>query len=159
MLNMKRYAINVFGQLWGVEYSRVEVEGVPYLDRYIVYVAGCTLRLHKFWRGDDDRAPHDHPWNFITFPFRDYLEHVQEPSGREYVRVVKRLRFHYRPSGYRHIVLHGLEDISYLRDGLRHKAQLRTSKPFWTIVITGRRTRSWGFWPEHDHYIYWRDWT
>ena len=26
------------------------------------------LYLHIFHRGDQDRCPHDHPWDFWTFP-------------------------------------------------------------------------------------------
>ena len=44
-----------------------------YLERWIIW-CGFTLRLHKFHKGDDDRAFHDHPWWFITLPLRSYTE-------------------------------------------------------------------------------------
>ena len=125
----------------GVEYSRVSHAGTPYLDRWIIYFGG-TLRLHYFFRGDDDRAFHDHPWPFITFPLSTYHEVVFNPQlgdGVPYVNTVRRWRFHYRPSSYRHRVLDRL--------------------PFWTIVISGPYERHWGFWPKPDEYVPYEDWT
>lgn len=141
---------------WGFEYSRVRIAGKPYLDRYIAYVYKCRLRLHKFFRGDDDRAPHDHRWWFITFPFASYTERywVKEmrwgtmlpgtyAAWRAKERVVKAWRFHFRPAEFRHIVL-GRADGS--------------TKPFWTFVITGSAERKWGFWPTPTKFVRQEDW-
>jgi hypothetical protein len=106
-----------------------------------VYLGGFTLRLHKFWTGDDARAPHDHPWWFITFPFRGY-EEVVVRDGVLMHEWVAAWRPHFRPATYRHIVKMG-----------------PGQKPFFTIVISGRRSRAWGFWPSDKEFIYWRDWT
>ena len=65
------------GHNLGLERTVVQVGGEPYLGRWILYVGGFSFRLHKFYRGDDMRAPHDHPWWFVTFPLcRGYLELV-----------------------------------------------------------------------------------
>jgi hypothetical protein len=145
--------ITVRGARWGFEYSRVGVGETPYLDRWIIYAFGGTLRLHKFWRGDDDRAPHDHPWNFWTFPLATYIETVEEPPvldvagnywfGTRYENRVPRFRWSRRPATYRHIV-RGRADGS--------------GKPFFTIVVTGPVTNGWGFWPLHDKFIPYRQW-
>src|SRR5580692_11012239 len=79
----RQWFIQWRGARWGFESSRVwgsyRDSAEPYLDRYILYFWPITLRLHRFWRGDDDRAPHDHPWWFITIPFTSYVEAVYEP--------------------------------------------------------------------------------
>lgn len=133
------------GVRWGFEYSRVGLGPTPYLDRYILYAFGGTLRLHKFWRGDDDRAPHDHPWTFWTFPFKTYLEDVELLTDKgHWVRrfnSVRAWRWHRRASGYRHIVVGSWDN-----------------KPFWTLVITKGVDRKWGFWPTPEHFVPWRDW-
>ncbi len=142
----------------GAEYSRVGIAGRRYLDRFIAYFGG-TVRLHKFHRGDDDRAPHDHPWWFVTFPFVSYQERYwfqisemskedQEYAYTDYglgpndwaqcVRVVKAWRFHYRPAKFRHIVL-GRADGK--------------DKPFWSLCITGHVRNLWGFWPQEDWFV------
>jgi len=152
--------ITIFGRRLGPEFSRVMLGAERYLDRYIVYLLGGTLRLHKFWRGDDQRAPHDHPWWFITFPFRSYLEEywtpVSEWDGKgpyhsydwrsdwvSRLRVVKAWRFHFRPAKFRHIVI-GRADGS--------------KKPFWTLVISGGVSNAWGFWPKPDSFVPYKEW-
>jgi hypothetical protein len=149
-----RWVKELFGRKFGVEYSRVDDGDTPYLDRYILYFGGGTLRLHKFWRGDDPAAPHDHPWWFITIPFVSYVETVEEPEGYDlfcgvvwpayrHERLVRAFRIHRRPARYRHIV-RGRADGSM--------------KPFWTLVITGNRSNGWGFWPTPGRFVPWREW-
>ena len=95
----------------------------PYLERWILWF-GLTIRLHKFHKGDDDRAYHDHPWWFITFPFEPYLERTpQQP-----VTMVKALRPHFRSAAHQHIV------------------QLIERRPVWTLILTGTKSNDWGFW-------------
>jgi hypothetical protein len=141
----KFLGFDLFKKRFGLEFSRVHAEGKPYLDRYIAYVGFGTLRLHKFYRGDDDRAPHDHPWTFWTMPLTDYWERVWDEDNGRYIgrQVVKAWRLHKRPAKYRHIV-EGRAD--------------RKVGPFWTFVVTTDRLRSWGFWPAPHKFIYWRDW-
>jgi hypothetical protein len=161
------FFVTVRGLRFGFEYSRVGVSRqgmreVPYLDRYIVYLGGLCVRLHKFWRGDDDRAPHDHPWNFWTFPLCSYKELVEYKRVTAYpydpvkgrrrferrwlreVQEVKAFRLHRRPAKYRHIVL-GRADGS--------------SKPFWTLVVAGRVRNKWGFFPQPERFVPWREWA
>lgn len=113
----------------GFERSVVRVKGERYLGRWILYVGGFTLRLHRFFKGDDARAPHDHPWSFWTFPLCDgYAELVPAPDGTLMGRWVRGWRWNYRPSSYQHIVAD-------------------PPQPFYTVVVSGRKDRSWGFWP------------
>ena len=118
----------------GFEHSTVGIQGRPYLERWFVMLFGCTIRLHKFYRGDDDRALHDHPWRFWTFPLRGYWERT--PAGTQYV---KPWRLHYRPSGYQHTVV-----------------DFRGGVPAFTLVVTSRKERRWGFWPG-GKFVYYKD--
>lgn len=135
---------------WGLERSTVCIEGEPYLRRWILYLAGYTLRLHKFYRGDDDRAPHDHPWWFVTIPLRGYYESVVRGSV-QMVQWVRPFWPHFRPAKYRHIVL----GTTFYR---HPKPRWVTWRPVYTIVITGRKQRSWGFWPGNETFVHWRQW-
>jgi hypothetical protein len=130
------------GYTLGLERTVVQVGGKPYLGRWMVYVAGYSIRLHKFYKGDDMRAPHDHPWPFITIPLcKEYWELVptEYASCRKYNRV-RGWRPHYRPAKYRHIVVD-------------------PDRPFWTIVLTGRKTNDWGFYPRPTKFVPWREWS
>lgn len=153
----RRWFIELRGRRFGFEASRVGFGATPYLDRYIVYLWPFTLRLHKFWRGDDDRAPHCHPFWFVTFPFKTYVERVYEPFGPTVTREVKAHRFHFRPATFRHIVLgvalHDPDTSEYL--GYGYGGHM---KPFWTFVISSQRLRKWGFWPRDGKFVPYDQW-
>lgn len=145
--------------------NRPENRGNVYLERWILWLPGVallrpaerapgqirsitkprlvfasyTLRLHKFHRGDEERALHDHPWWFVTFPLGEYFETFWD-GRNERGRWVRPLRFHYRP------------------DKFRHRVELGSPKPAYTLVLTGPKTNRWGFWPKSDIYVYWREW-
>lgn len=129
---------------FGFEVSPIYINGQEYMTRYIAYIGVATLRLHRFLRGDDDRAPHSHPFWFVTFPFKGYFERVWASDNGRYLgrQFVKAFRFHYRPAEYRHIV-----EGSY--DG----------SPFWTFVISSQKVAEWGFYPEPNKFVPWRFWV
>ena len=114
---------------FGITHDLVFENNQPYLERWIIWF-GFTLRLHKFHKGDDDRAFHDHPWWFITIPLRDYAEDTPI-HGR---RVVRRFLPHFRPAKHQHIV------------------QLIENRPVWTFILTGPKSKEWGFW-DRDKFI------
>lgn len=100
-------------------YGREGEHHTPYMTRYWI----GRLRLHVFYRGDADPDPHDHPWEFWTFPLTSYVEEVMwapvadairdgtsmasfpDPSNLISRQGVKRFRWHYRPATHCHRVL------------------------------------------------------
>jgi hypothetical protein len=141
---------DILGRRWGLDHSTVYVEEERYLDRWIVYLNGYTLRLHRFWRGDDDRASHSHPWAFVTFPLTGYLERLYHQGTYSGERHVKRWRFQYRPADFEHYVViradrEGSPDIS--------------GTPWWTVVATGPKRDTWGFYPSPGKFVNYKDWT
>jgi hypothetical protein len=139
----KGWFTEIRGYRFGAEFSPVSIDAGPYLDRWILYLGFGCLRLHKFYRGDDNRAPHTHPWKFWTFPLASYLEDVYDSDGFVGRRVVRALRIHRREAAFRHIVI----------------GRLKGSKPFWTVVFTGRVVNEWGFWPFPKFFVEWRKWV
>lgn len=137
---------DLLGRRWGVDVSTVYVEEERYLDRWILYVNGYTLRLHRFWRGDDDRASHTHPWAwFVTFPICHwYWEHVYHQGKRIGTRTVRGWRFHYRGGDFEHYVASGCGCDKY--------------PTWWTIVITGPKRSGWGFWPSPGKFVPHTEW-
>lgn len=147
------------GRKFGIEANVIRVDDQPYLSRWIVWFGWGSIRLHKFWRGDQVRAPHDHPWTFWTFPFKPYMEYVfsnGETSWGPYEirtpRHVEAYRWHKRGIGFKHIVVRR-------SDGRRD--------PWYTLVVTGPErqvqdgavTRAdWGFWTEPGVRVPWWEW-
>ncbi len=116
------------------------------LDKRVKIIPGyrCTLhilgglKVHKYFRGDNDTNPHDHPWDFYTFPLTGYVEEVLDENGILQVNLVKPWRLHYRPAEYIHRLV-GREDL----DG-----------PWLTVVWECRNRRNWGFWVPHEDAVY-----
>ena len=62
------------GKLFGVNHIYGAEDGKETV--YMTRAWFGRLRLHVFFRGDQDPDCHDHPWGFWTFPLRSYLEEV-----------------------------------------------------------------------------------
>lgn len=116
-------------------------KGEPYLVRLTLFTCPWfSIKLHVILRDDDDRALHDHPWPFVTIIMvNGYYEETKLSGGTSRVRYRAPWTIHYRKAQYTHRV--------ELTD---------PSRPAVTFVITGRKTRKWGF---HcpEGWTYWRD--
>jgi hypothetical protein len=99
------------------------------------------LRIHYFFRGDTDVDPHDHRWDFWTFPLcrSGYLESVPDHNGIMRANKVPGFKVSHRPAEYAHLVLGMCEE----RNGL-HEV---TPGAFATLMWIGPTRREWGFWP------------
>lgn len=105
--------------------------------------------LHHIVRGDDDRDPHDHQWDFVTFILRGcYLEHIFHPSftpGAER-KHTKRLA----PAG------------TILSNKAEHAHRVEILTPVWSLVLIKTKRRNWGFWLEGkginggDRWVSWK---
>lgn len=126
------------------------------LDRpYLTRLWFGRLRLHIFFKGDQDPDPHDHPWDFWTLPLVAYEEEVLGPDHMTLTRqIVPAWRISFRTANHTHRVL-----------GPRPGPIARWLRlPLITIVWRGRTWRKWGFWPRKAGYPivrawYVREWT
>lgn len=111
--------------------------GGPYLRRwYLIPRNSCVnVYLHHFLSSDDDRALHDHPWWFLSLILRGSYDEITEGGTRR------------RRTG----------SVAFRRAEHRHRVELPTTPglgaawngpelPCWTLIVTGRRSRAWGFW-------------
>lgn len=126
----------------------------PYLLRWYVIPRNplFNVYLHKFLRDDDDRALHDHPWWFVSVILHGgYIEHTESPERAMVLRCRSALfdrrspwrhrSVAYRPAEWRHRVAlpHGRNAAGAVDESVPRV-------PCWTLIITGRRSRTWGFW-------------
>jgi hypothetical protein len=95
----------------------------PYAYRWVLIFLGYSIRIHHFLRSDDKRYLHDHGWWFLTFILSGSYVDVNEHERDE----LKRFQFRYRPAMHKHYVEVPVGGC-------------------WTILITGRPSRNWGFW-------------
>lgn len=108
----------------------------PYMLRWYVIPRNpiFNIYIHKFLRDDDDRALHDHPWWFVSLILKGgYTEIVPSPDGWGNIALARNfLSLAFRRATHRHRVI------------LRHKNG--QTVPCWTLIVTGRKYRTWGFW-------------
>lgn len=127
--------------------------GAPdYLERWhlLPHNRLTNLYLHRFWRSDEDRAPHDHPWpNCSVILFGRYLEWVPIPGSHP---SEQKLEGKVRLEG----------DIVFRRATATHRIDLiqgmdgSAPRPVVSLFLTGPKLREWGFWSRHG-WIWWRD--
>lgn len=110
----------------------------PYMHRWMLkkWRNGVQLALHKIWRSDDERAPHDHVgWNVSVLLTGPYIEILFE--GTKEISRHKRWPL-----------------IPYFRQATQlHR--LVTTRPVWTLWLRGPHIREWGFFCPRG----WRHWT
>lgn len=134
-----------FGLRFGLEANAIHFVGGPrrgerYLDQLLFHFGLFTIRFHCFRSGDDQRAVHDHPFWFWTFPLHGYNEQYWDPVWQEMRwRRVKPFRFHYRPAEHRHLIYFSPDD--------------RVDLPIWTICLAGPYRREWFFWPSPNYAV------
>lgn len=112
----------------------------PYLTRYYLFLKDrksfpLNIFLHKFHKGDRDDL-HDHPWWWGSIIVKGgYWEHTK--YGRHW-----RKRWSIKACSARTL----------------HRIELEPGVDVWTIFITGKRKRDWGFvedgvWIDHQTYL------
>jgi hypothetical protein len=132
----------------------------PYLLRWWLIPRNpvFNIYLHQFWRSDDDRALHDHPWVNMSIVLEGgYIEHTIAAGGihskapRNAGDVVLRSprRAHRIELLTRRIVTN--------EDGKR--TWTTKELPCWTLFITGPRLRTWGFHCPDRGWVDWRAFT
>lgn len=126
-------------------------DGTLYLWRlYLIETPFGGIKLHRIVRPDHDRAMHDHPWDFLSIVLRGgYTEAIDDGTFVPTANVAavfpwRRVRW---------ASFHRAED--------RHRiVKLERNRPAWTLVLSGRKRRPWGFvehpgapWERWDLYL------
>lgn len=119
------------------------VIGPRYLLRWYVIPRNPFLNvyLHQFLHDDEDRALHDHPWWFVSVMVQGrYYELTQS-----------------------NFVARSAPSIAYRKAEHAHRVVLEKDAddkpiPCWTLVITGRVVRDWGFHCPRG-WVHWKQFT
>jgi hypothetical protein len=134
-----------------MEGFQVAKNGRPYLDRLrLLQTPLLGVYLHRIHVPDADRDPHDHPWWFASLVLSggydelvwDHPEDIGRPAARDAIRWARsRVRGRWSLRTIRRSQAHMITDV---------RGQL------WTLVLTGPRRSSWGFWTDGG-FVDWRD--
>lgn len=116
---MFRWLLNRFGSP-----PNYVIGNPPYLLRWWLLPRNrwFNIYLHKILRDDDDRALHDHPWSSVSIVLRGSYREVTPSGTRRY------------EAG----------SVIFRTATLPHRLEV-VDGPVWTLFITGRRIREWGF--------------
>lgn len=112
----------------------------------IVQTPWASIYLHRLDVPDPGVDLHDHPWPFVSLILRGgYTEVVTEARQAHTLD---------RPEGYRYW---RSGTVHRLRATEAHRIYRLDRSPTWTLVLTGPRSRSWGFYTsegyvEHQQY-------
>ncbi len=110
-------------------------------QRFVVALGLPNVYVHEFWRSDDDRALHDHPWANLSILLEgEYTEHTVDAGGI-HRRVIRRAG-----------------DVVARRAAHAHRIELHAGM-CWTLFVTGFKTRNWGFHCPEQGWIDWYRFT
>lgn len=158
-----------------------------YLHRWFIYRGTrIGIYIHKFVRSDEDRAVHDHPWDFLVIPlWRGYIEHSEVKCPYAYpcihcapghdvgfpknqpcrLNQVNRVRpilgTRFRRAEYRHRVELLPEMINtqspWDTEGILTPEPTGRDLPSWSLFIRFTKRRQWGFWT-NNVFQHWNKW-
>ena len=122
---------------WPARHDITRDDGSPYLVRWrLLSTPFGRVYLHRFL-APDAQCPHDHPWPFLSLIL--WGGYWEQRFGRD---AAGRPRLDDPSSAWR-----GLFSLACRRAEDVHRiARLHPTRPTWTLVVTARRQRRWGFW-------------
>ena len=91
------------------------------MQRWVLDFYFFSIRLHRWFYGDDIRAFHDHPWNFWSLVLSGQITDISDAG--KFTR--------------------GAGTLLYFK--AEHKHTIQTTG-CWTLLVTGKPIRDWGFW-------------
>lgn len=150
-----------------VEYDGVSKLTQKWYHRFLVWFFLKNpkledLYLHKMLKSDDDKDPHDHPWDFdTTILWNGYDD--------ESYRAYKCIKVSYNKDGLIDKEITGkfrngpyVDSLTFLNRRKRsaewcHQVKKHNDKPTWTLVRRGPYRREWNFMDEKGNLIMWRE--
>lgn len=143
--------------------------GDIYLRRFFIYPRDKDfgknkgkgrVYLHKFYRGDEDPHFHDHPWPFtsliLTTGYYEETPILEAGDNPEYIsdaeflssEIVDGTGDSSLPITWRRRIFYAPWTLLRRPAVWKHRVILKEGKPAWTLVKTGVKERSWGFWTD-----------
>ena len=94
----------------------------------ILWTPWFAIYIHRILKSDEDKHPHNHPWNFRTFILSgSYTEEWYNAETEEYGKQILTR-----------------DDSTYRGFEIFHKIEIY--QPVTTLVCTGQHWNRWGYW-------------
>lgn len=131
--------------------------GELYMMRYNLFQCPAfTIKLHIFHLSDDE-CMHDHPWWFLSFIlWGGYVEHTEKEMIEEHYQTSDKNPEYLINRKYIKKESKIVHPFSILFRPAEHKHRVEVHQKCVTLVITGRRTRQWGFWTKNGWIEYFK---
>lgn len=132
------------GARWAVM-ERLEIPdfddpNINYLVRYrLVSTPLFAIYLHRLGAPDSRPTLHDHPWSFVSIVLRGGYDEVRL-DRRTMTRTARRVR-----------------RLNLIRRDDAHFIERLHRTPTWTLLLVGRRRRTWGYWRESGDSWVWTE--
>jgi hypothetical protein len=131
----------MLGEWYFMERRDIKPQDKDYLIRWIVLQCPWfSVYVHKFLSSDDERALHDHPWNFFSIILKGaYKEHCwMNKYGNPTVCNIRKMG-----------------SIGYREANWKHRVELITPTVWTLMLVSPRKRAKWGFWPKAN-WCWWR---
>jgi hypothetical protein len=124
-------------------FGRLVKHNYPHARGFLTWMSK-SYYIHRFLKSDQDRALHNHPWEFRSVVLCGaYREEYRTGTPGAY-RVVSRVR--------------RAGSVAKMGADHFHRVDLVTND-VWTLFITGKKIQTWGFWdrergvfiPHHEY--------
>lgn len=103
--------------------------GVKHFERWqIIQTRWFGIYFHCIYQADKDLHCHDHPWDYISIPL--WGRFVERKKVKEGV-------YEFNPVHFGMIIKRKAEEF--------HQIYFLNSKKVYTLFLTGRRKREWGY--------------
>lgn len=100
-----------------------------YLTRWrVIRTPWAAIYVHRFDGPDPRPTLHDHPWNFTSIVLRG--GYVERRLNAETLEVDE---------------AHTVRRVNRVRAAEAHSIMRLLRVPTWTLMLVGRRTRTWGY--------------
>ena len=134
-----------------LEGFQVAKNGRPYLDRLrVIQTPLFGVYLHRIHTPDGDRDPHDHPWWFASLVLSGSYDEMVWDHPEDRTRPAWRDQISWARTRHR-----GRWSLRTIRRSQAHRIT-DVHGTLWTLVLTGPRRASWGFWTDRG-FVDWRD--
>jgi hypothetical protein len=120
----------------------ITIDGELYLSRLnLLKTPWFSIKLHWIHKPDPDRDLHDHPWWFVSFVLRGGYTEITCADPAIYPRI------EHKVSWFNSKNCKEAHRIAYVKPKTL------------TLVITGGKKKSWGFFDDHGRFTDWKQYA